>query len=184
MDSRTSPRIVIPPQVTGEVTLYQPMSILDLSIAGAQMETSVPLLNDSIHDFRLTLENRSVIVKGRVAYCQVGALRNAVVIYRCGVRVRRPVGAGGRRSAPLRRRVQCQPDVTRAGGGSCRPTAPVGARPKTLVTGEGSAPTAGVPGARCVRAGVEAGRPVVRHPREALRWPRLPYNLLCPPPHP
>jgi len=85
MDSRTSPRIVIPPQATGEVTLYQPMSILDLSIAGAQMETSVPLLNDSIHDFRLTLESRSVIVKGRVAYCQVGALRNAVVINRCGV---------------------------------------------------------------------------------------------------
>ena len=85
VEARSSERVVIPPQVTGEVTLYQPMSILDLSTAGTQIETSVPLLNDSIHDFRLTLESRSVIVKGRVAYCQVGALRNGVVIYRCGV---------------------------------------------------------------------------------------------------
>ncbi len=85
MESRTTPRVPIPPQVTGEVTVYQPMSILDLSIAGAQIETPVPLLHDSIHDFRLTLEEGSVIVKGRVAYCQVGELRNGVVMYRCGV---------------------------------------------------------------------------------------------------
>ena len=85
MESRTTPRVPIPPQVTGEVTVYQPMSILDLSIAGAQIETPVPLLNDSMHDFRLTLEDGSVIVKGRIAYCQVGELRKGVVMYRCGV---------------------------------------------------------------------------------------------------
>ena len=85
MESRTTPRVPIPPQVTGEVTVYQPMSILDLSIAGAQIETRVPLLHDSIHDFRLTLEDGSVIVKGRIAYCQVGELRQGVVMYRCGV---------------------------------------------------------------------------------------------------
>ena len=62
MESRRTPRVPIPPQVTGEVTVYQPMSILDLSIAGAQIETPVPLLHDSIHDFRLTLEDGSVIV--------------------------------------------------------------------------------------------------------------------------
>ena len=71
----------------------QPMSILDLSIAGAQIETRVPLLHDSIHDFRLTLEDGSVIVKGRIAYCQVGELRQGVVMYRCGVEFVEPSSA-------------------------------------------------------------------------------------------
>ena len=93
MESRTTPRVPIPPQVTGEVTVYQPMSILDLSIAGAQIETRVPLLHDSIHDFRLTLEDGSVIVKGRIAYCQVGELRQGVVMYRCGVEFVEPSSA-------------------------------------------------------------------------------------------
>ena len=69
----------------GEVTVFQPMAILDLSDRGAQVETPVALRNDSLHDFRLSLDERSIVVKGRIAYCQVGELRNGVVIYRCGV---------------------------------------------------------------------------------------------------
>jgi hypothetical protein len=84
-ESRSTARMPIPPQVTGEVTVFQPMAILDLSVAGAQIETRTPLRHDSLHDFRLTLEERSVIVKGRVVYCQVGELRDGVVLYRCGV---------------------------------------------------------------------------------------------------
>ena len=84
-ESRNNERVSIPGQVMGEVTVFQPMSILDLSESGAQVETRVPLLNDSLHDFRLSLNDRSVIVKGRIAYCQIGELRDRVVLYRCGV---------------------------------------------------------------------------------------------------
>jgi PilZ domain-containing protein len=84
-ESRQSERVSIPGRVMGEVTVFQPMSILDLSERGAQVETPVALRNDSLHDFRLSLDERSIVVKGRIAYCQVGELRNGVVIYRCGV---------------------------------------------------------------------------------------------------
>ena len=84
-ESRSNERLSIPGKVMGEVTVFQPMSILDLSERGAQIEAPVPLRNDSLHDFRLSLDERSIVVKGRIAYCQIGELRNGAIIYRCGV---------------------------------------------------------------------------------------------------
>lgn len=84
-DKRGTERVPIPSSVTGEVTVFQPMTILDMSERGVQIESAYPLQNDSLHDFRLTLDQRSVIVKGRVAYCQIGELRDGVVLYRSGV---------------------------------------------------------------------------------------------------
>ena len=84
-DKRGTERVPIPSSVTGEVTVFQPMTILDMSERGVQIESPYPLQNDSLHDFRLTLNQRSVIVKGRVAYCQIGELRDGVVLYRSGV---------------------------------------------------------------------------------------------------
>lgn len=72
-------------QVVGEVTVYQPMVILDMSERGVQIELAFPLHNDSLHDFRLSLGELSVIVKGRIAYCQVAELEKVGVRYRCGV---------------------------------------------------------------------------------------------------
>jgi hypothetical protein len=82
---RKERRISFPGQVMGEVTVFQRMAILDLSTTGAQIETRVALLNDSIHDFRLSLDNRSIIVKGRIVYCRIAELRQGIVLYRCGV---------------------------------------------------------------------------------------------------
>ena len=84
-DKRGTERVPISSSVTGEVTVFQPMTILDMSERGVQIESPYPLQNDSLHDFRLTLNQRSVIVKGRVAYCQIGDLRDGVVLYRSGV---------------------------------------------------------------------------------------------------
>jgi len=72
-------------QVTGAVTVFQPMTILNISIKGMLMESAAPLHNDSLHDFRLALDGRSVVVKGRVVYCKIGELREGAVLYRCGV---------------------------------------------------------------------------------------------------
>jgi nitroimidazol reductase NimA-like FMN-containing flavoprotein (pyridoxamine 5'-phosphate oxidase superfamily) len=47
---------------------------------GAQIETPFPLQLDSLHEFRLSLGERSVIVKGRIAHCHVGEPRNDVTV--------------------------------------------------------------------------------------------------------
>ena len=62
------------------------MTILDISHGGAQIETPFPLQLDSLHDFRLSLGDRSVVVKGRIAHSQVGELlEDGIVVYRTGV---------------------------------------------------------------------------------------------------
>lgn len=71
-------------RISGEVTLQQPVTILGLTEAGADIEAPFALHNDSLHDFRLSLGARSVVVKGRVVRCEVGDLRGGVV-YRCRV---------------------------------------------------------------------------------------------------
>ena len=84
-EKRDSERVPIPGQVHGEVTVFQPMSILDMSERGAQVETNFPLHLDSLHDFRLSLGDRSVVVKGRIAHCKIGELMEGTVLYRTGV---------------------------------------------------------------------------------------------------
>ena len=89
-EKRDGERVNIPGQVTGEVTVYEPMTILDLSDRGAQVETKFALQLGSLHDFRLSLGTRSVIVKGRIVHCQIGELREGVVLYRTGVEIVEP----------------------------------------------------------------------------------------------
>ena len=82
---RAAERVDVPGQVTGAVTVFQEMTILNISIGGMLMESPAALHNDSLHDFRLSLDGRSVVVKGRVVYCKIGELREGGVLYRCGV---------------------------------------------------------------------------------------------------
>ena len=131
---REAERVYPPGPITGEVTVYEPMTILDLSDRGALVATQlarhqrhverehalepVPVLVraqqrhetakrvaehqrrcgrieqtvtkfalhvDSLHEFRLSLGTRSVIVKGRIVHCQIGDLQEGVVLYRSGI---------------------------------------------------------------------------------------------------
>lgn len=82
---RDSERVPTAGQVTGQVTVYEPMTILDLSDRGAQVETKFPLHLDSLHEFRLSLGERSVVVKGRIAHCQIGELQEGGILYRTGI---------------------------------------------------------------------------------------------------
>jgi hypothetical protein len=61
------------------------MTILDISRGGAQIETPFALQLDSLHDFRISLGDRSVVVKGRIAHCHIGELKEGIVLYRTGV---------------------------------------------------------------------------------------------------
>jgi hypothetical protein len=71
IDNRDSERIEILGDLHGEVMIFQPMAIKEISHGGAQIETGLALQVDSLHDFRLTLGERSVVVKGRRRHCRI-----------------------------------------------------------------------------------------------------------------
>jgi hypothetical protein len=85
-NKRDSERIELAGGLSGEVMVFQPMLIRQMSRGGMQVETAFPLQLDSLHDFRLTLAGgRSVVVKGRVAHCRISDVDQDVVRYRTGV---------------------------------------------------------------------------------------------------
>jgi hypothetical protein len=84
-DKRDTDRIQILGELHGEVMVFQPMAIKEISHGGAQIETAFSLQLDSLHDFRLTLGDRSVVVKGRVAHCSITDVEQELVTYRSGI---------------------------------------------------------------------------------------------------
>jgi hypothetical protein len=84
-DKRDAERILILGELHGEVMVFQPMAIKDIGRGGVQVETTFPLHLDSLHDFRLTLGERSIVVKGRVTYCSISDIEQEGVLYRSGV---------------------------------------------------------------------------------------------------
>ena len=84
-EKRVKERIRARGHLHGEVMVFQPMTIVDISHGGAQVETPFPLQLDSLHQFRLTLGDISVVVRGRIAHCRVGELRDEIAVFRSGV---------------------------------------------------------------------------------------------------
>ena len=84
-EKRDNERIPILGELHGEVMVFQPMAIKEISRGGAQVETAYPLQLDSLHDFRLTLGERSVVVKGRVAHISISDVDQELVTYRSGI---------------------------------------------------------------------------------------------------
>jgi len=84
-DKRDIERVQILGELRGEVTVFQPIAIKEISRGGAQVETGFPLQVDSLHEFRLTLGERSVVVKGRVAHCKITDVEQELVLYRSGI---------------------------------------------------------------------------------------------------
>jgi len=89
-ESRDAERIEILGDLQGEVMTFQPMAIKEISRRGAQVETAFPLHLDSLHDLRLTLGERSVIVKGRVVHCSISDVEEGAVLYRSGLEFTEP----------------------------------------------------------------------------------------------
>jgi len=84
-EKRDTERIPILGELHGEVMVFQTLAIKQISRGGAQVETGFPLQLDSLHDFRLTLGDRSVVVKGRVAHCSITDVDQELVLYRSGI---------------------------------------------------------------------------------------------------
>ena len=84
-ERRDSPRVSILGELQGEVMGFQPMTVSQISRGGAQIETTFRLQLDSLHDFRLTLGDRLVVVKGRIVHCTIADVEEEQVAYRAGV---------------------------------------------------------------------------------------------------
>jgi hypothetical protein len=65
--------------------VFQPMLVKDISLGGATVETRYPLHLNSLHDVRLTLGNKSLVVKGRVVHSRISDVDQDIVTYRTGV---------------------------------------------------------------------------------------------------
>ena len=84
-DKRDSERVEFLGALHGEVMVFQPAAIRQMSHGGMQVETSFPLQLDSLHDFRLTLGDRSVVVKGRIAHSRISDVDQDIITYRTGI---------------------------------------------------------------------------------------------------
>jgi hypothetical protein len=69
----------------GEVMIFQPLSIREISYGGCLVETAFQLHLNSLHDIRLTLGDKSVVLKGRVAHCRISDVEQEIVHYRSGL---------------------------------------------------------------------------------------------------
>lgn len=84
-DKRDAERVPMLGHLQGEVMVFQPMLIREVSVGGALVETRFPLHLNSLHDLRLTLGTRSIVVKGRVVHSQIRDVDQDVVIYWTGI---------------------------------------------------------------------------------------------------
>jgi len=84
-DKRDRERVPILGELVGEVMVFEPMRIKEVGITGATVETKFPFHLNSLHDLRLTLGERSIIVKGRVVHSHISDVDQDIVTYRTGM---------------------------------------------------------------------------------------------------
>jgi hypothetical protein len=84
-DKREGARVAMISHLEGEVMVFQPMVIKEVSLRGALVETRFPLHLNSLHDLRLELGTRSVVVKGRVVHSQIADVDDDTLVYWTGI---------------------------------------------------------------------------------------------------
>ena len=84
-EKRDSERVTILGDLHGEMMVFQPMIIKELSVAGATLETRYPLHLNSLHDVRIALGTRSLVLKGRVVHSHISDVDQDIVTYRTGI---------------------------------------------------------------------------------------------------
>jgi hypothetical protein len=84
-EKRDGTRVAMISRLEGEVMVYQPMAIREVSLRGALVETRFALHLNSLHDLRLELGDRSVVVKGRVVHSQIADVDDAALVYWSGI---------------------------------------------------------------------------------------------------
>jgi PilZ domain len=84
-DKRDTERVLILGDLKGEIMIFEPLQIKEISRGGASVETRFPLSLNSLHDLRLTLGSKSIVLKGRVAHSRISDVDQEIVTYRSGI---------------------------------------------------------------------------------------------------
>ncbi len=84
-ERRRAERFPIADELSGEVMVLQPITVQEISRSGALIESVFPLQLNSLHQFRLALGRRAVVVTGRVAHCRISDVDPDNVAYRSGI---------------------------------------------------------------------------------------------------
>ena len=84
-DKRDTERLPILGDLLADMTVSAPLRVREVSLGGVSVETAFRLAVDSLHDIRLTLGDRSVVVKGRVVHSRVCDVDQDVVMYSSGL---------------------------------------------------------------------------------------------------
>jgi PilZ domain len=82
---RHSERLEILGDLPGAATVHQSILVKELSGRGALIQTTFPLVLNSIHELRLPVGSLTVVVKGRVVHCRVEEVDADSLVYRTGV---------------------------------------------------------------------------------------------------
>ncbi len=82
---RSAERLPILGELKGEIMVFEPLAVKELGVGGATIETRFPLHLNSLHDLRLTLGSKSVVVKGRVVHSHISEVDQADVAYLTGL---------------------------------------------------------------------------------------------------
>jgi hypothetical protein len=72
-------------QLSGEIMVFEPMTVKELSITGLAVETRFPLQLNSLHQMRLTLGTLPVVVKARVVHSRITDVDQELVAYHSGL---------------------------------------------------------------------------------------------------
>jgi len=89
-EKRDAERVTILGDLRAEIMVYQPMLVGEISRTGLTVECSFPLQIDSLHELRLTLGERSVVVKARVAHSHISDVDQVNVVYTTGLEFVQP----------------------------------------------------------------------------------------------
>ena len=84
-NQRDGERVSMLGDIPGEIMVLEPMIVKELSRGGATLETRFSLQLNSLHDLRLVLGERTVVVKGRVVHSKICDVDQETVLYRSGV---------------------------------------------------------------------------------------------------
>ena len=95
-DKREAERVIILGELRGDMKVFQPMHVRDISRSGVTVETPYPLRLDSLHDVRLTLGGTSIVIKGRVIHSRISDIDQNSVAYRTGLELVDPTPSASR----------------------------------------------------------------------------------------
>ena len=84
-NNRGKDRVPILGELKGEVMVFEPLVVKEIGPTGATIETRFPLHLDWLHELRLTLGPKSVVVKARVVHSHISEVDQDNVSYRSGV---------------------------------------------------------------------------------------------------